>query len=716
MAQHIIELPRRHAALRLQPSGPKGRPVAKNTSTGEYFALGEQEAFLLEGFNGSHTFDTLQSAFERRFQRTLTEDDLRQFIGLASSSGLLERDPSVDRSVPGTDRRADSARTEPCAARRRPQNSILFWRRSLLDPDRILSVIEPRIRVVWSRWFVLVTAMAIVLAVFVAWSSRLELVSRFPNAFSWNMVVLAWLTLVVCTASHEFAHGLTCKHYGGEVREIGVLVLFFTPCFYCNVSDAWLLGEKSKRLAVTFAGAYCDLVLWAAAVLVWRVTLQDSAVNYLAWIVLSVCGARVFFNFNPLLKLDGYYLLSDLLEIPNLRQRGWDAMTARMRRLLWGAPKRKAAHGEGFLLAFGIASWLFSLAFLSIVLLGLIEFFGARWGIVGFAGVCFFGVMAMRGLLTGFFSGEVRNMIRFRPFHTAFWFLALGGAGAALSLVEVDHARGGPFVVRSLVRAELQAPIDGFLRDVEFDEGARLEEGQIIGRVEVRDLESQTLQKRNDIDEAKAKVRGCEMELEYANDDRARADLMLKGDVMSPVEHRNAEKRRRACEAELQQARARLARLEEELAYLSNLALKTIVRSPIAGVIMTPHLREKDGLFFEEGDSLCVIEDLAALEIEITLSEEDVGPVCIGQAVQLKARAFPYQTFGGTVQSIAPGVVLGAPGDTQGRVIISCRLDNSSHDFRSGMTGHARIMCGRQKLGKAIFERALAFVRTEFWW
>ena len=127
----------------------------------------------------------------------------------------------------------------------------------------------------------------------------------------------------LATTCHEFAHGLTCKHYGGDVHEVGLLVMFFTPCFYCNVSDAWLIPEKRKRLWITAAGGYCDLCLWALAVFAWRLSDPQGLVNYLAWVVVTVCAARVLFNFNPLLKLDGYYLLSDWLELPNLRQRSW---------------------------------------------------------------------------------------------------------------------------------------------------------------------------------------------------------------------------------------------------------------------------------------------------------------------------------------------------------------------------------------------------------
>ncbi len=90
---------------------------------------------------------------------------------------------------------------------------------------------------------------------------------------------------------------------------------------------------------VTFAGGYFELFLWAMAVFVWRLTIPDTLINYLAFIVLTLSGIDSLFNFNPLIKLDGYYLLSDLMEIPNLRQRSFDHTMGRLRRLLWGAPQ-----------------------------------------------------------------------------------------------------------------------------------------------------------------------------------------------------------------------------------------------------------------------------------------------------------------------------------------------------------------------------------------
>src|SRR5436189_2350861 len=162
--------------------------------------------------------------------------------------------------------------------------------------------------------------------------------------------------------AHEFAHGLTCKNFGGSVREIGFLLLYFQPAFYCNVSYAWLFPEKSKRLWVTFAGAYFEVFIWALATLVWRVTDPYTLVHYLALVVVATSGIKTLFNLNPLIKLDGYYLLSDYLEVPNLRSRAFSYLLARARNF-WRAPAGEAtvsARERRIYLLYGLLAWVYS--------------------------------------------------------------------------------------------------------------------------------------------------------------------------------------------------------------------------------------------------------------------------------------------------------------------------------------------------------------------
>ena len=219
------------------------------------------------------------------------------------------------------------------------------------------------------------------------------------------------LVMGVVTLCHEFAHGLTCKHHGGEVHEVGFLLLYFMPSFYCNVSDAWLIGERSKRLWITLAGGYCDLLFWSIGVYLWRVTLPGTLINYTAWIALSVCGVRVLLNFNPLIKLDGYYLLTDLLEVANLYQSGRKSVMANLRWLLWGANRPEPVPNGAILFGYGLASWLLSLLLVGTFLLGAGRVLGASVGVAGLGWTAFIGFMSIRRLFRGIAAGEIKTMI-----------------------------------------------------------------------------------------------------------------------------------------------------------------------------------------------------------------------------------------------------------------------------------------------------------------
>ena len=121
---------------------------------------------------------------------------------------------------------------------------------------------------------------------------------------------------------HEFGHGLSCKAFGGEVHEMGFLFLCFSPCMYCNVSDAWTLPNKWQRIIISVAGIYVELMIAAIATFVWWNTPSQPFVNNLCLSLMVVCSvSTVVFNANPLMRYDGYYVLADWLEIPNLRDR-----------------------------------------------------------------------------------------------------------------------------------------------------------------------------------------------------------------------------------------------------------------------------------------------------------------------------------------------------------------------------------------------------------
>ncbi|MCI0381409.1 MAG: efflux RND transporter periplasmic adaptor subunit [Gemmataceae bacterium] len=807
--------PTRRPELVIRPLGEGGRYVVKDPGSGEYFHIGSQEHFLLEQFDGRKDAETICQAFTQRFSQPLTQEELQEFVEMARGRRFLQ---SAECGAHRAERAEQGREVPPAAAPRsaldspRPRQSILYWRKCLFDPDRFISWLEPKVRFFWTRAFFALSAGCILLAMALVWANGRELATYFPRVLRWETFALAWFTLLTVTMLHEFAHGLTCKHYGGEVHEIGFLLMFFLPCFYCNVSDAWLFKERSKRLWVTFAGGYFELFLWALAVFTWRLTVPGSLPNYIAWIVLMICGVQTLFNFNPLLKLDGYYLLSDWQEIPNLRQRAWQYVAGHIRWIMWGASRPERQPRGRFLLGFGLVSWLYSLVFLALMLWAFFHFLWSGWGWLGLGGIVLLGWASTRGLFQGFSAGEVRKMLLLRHKRTVVWLLLVGGAAAALYFIEIEDRSSGPFQVRAATRAELRAEVAGFLKEVYCDEGDRVLRGAVIGRLEIPELASRMAQKRAEVHEAKAKLRllevgsrpeevaeqrqrverakkwrdlarkdlaqqqivltedlqrldqqiaACRAEMEALQEALERSRTLLARKATAPQETRDAERAHLVARAKLDQAqaeqrarrakgtlepemelarrekelgdaqgmlglleagsrpedvdaaRAHLAKLTEEVGYLEVVQNKLTVFSPIPGVITTARLKEKVGQYLREGELICLVEETGRLEIEVSLSEQDVERVKVGQEMALKVRALPFETWSVTVSRIAPAA---AVGQVESTVTVYCQLTDSNLLLRPGMTGHARIYTGQRQLGAYLLDRVLRFVRTEFWW
>ncbi len=814
-------LPNRRPELLIRPLGDEGQCVVKDPLSGAYFHLGPEEHFLLSQLDGSHDSHAIRTAFAHRFGHALSLAELDEFVATAQAQNLLLELPEPDGSQTDDElipSRPRAAHHSQLAASPAPRQGLLYWRKSLFDPDRVFTWLAPRLWFFWTRSFLACSATSIVLALAVLWTSRHELAGGFSPALHWETVAWVWLTILVVTLLHESAHGLTCKHFGGQVHEIGFLLMFFMPCFYCNVSDAWLFREKWKRLLVTLAGGYFELFLWSLAVFAWRVTVPGSLVHHLALVVLVSCGIQSIFHFNPLLKLDGYYLLSDWWEIPNLRERAQTYFKSQLRRLLWGAPPPALDERGPLLLGFGLVSWLYSVAFLTLILWGFFQYLWPHWGWLGLAGLTYLAVASTRGMLVGVSAGEVRNMIASRRVRTLLWLVAGGIVMIALCLIEIEDWASGPFRVRAAKRAEVRSPIAGFLQAVCCAEGDHILAGEQIARLEVPDLASRQAQKRAEVAEAQSRLKLLEIgprpdevaeqrlrvqrmktwrdlatkDLEQArqalHEELARLDQqitqyraelrssqqhfqrakVLRGSGALPeeqyqeaeVEHEVAQSR--VAQAELQKRhrqalgtreaiagldaeaelarrekdladaqatlnlleagsrteeieaeRSRLARLQEEAEYLTQLSTKLPITSPVSGLVVTPRLPDKVGQYVREGDLICQVEQPGDLEVEIALAEQDVARIRAGQTVKLKARALPFDTFVTSVDRIAPAAM---GGEVLSKVTVYCTLNQAPADLRTDMTGYGRVDTGRRPIGEIVLDRALRFIRTEFWW
>ena len=314
---------RRRSDLNIVPQRYEGRMyyVVKDPVSLRYYRFKEQEHFLLMLMDGGHTLDHCQKAFEDHFRpERLRLEDLEQFGQQLLTMGLVQNEsPQAGKQL--YEHRRKRIRMEWMQT----LTNILYIKIPIFDPEKVLTKMLPWLWWMFTRTFFfasiafMAAAGILVLTHFDNFYSRLP---TFESYFTFKNMIYIWIALGVVKVIHEFGHGLSCKAFGGEVHEMGFLLLCFSPAMYCNVSDAWRLPSKWHRIIISFAGIYVELMIAAGATFIWWNTPSEPFINNLCLNLMVICSvSTVLFNGNPLMRYDGYYVLADWLEIPNLRDR-----------------------------------------------------------------------------------------------------------------------------------------------------------------------------------------------------------------------------------------------------------------------------------------------------------------------------------------------------------------------------------------------------------
>jgi putative peptide zinc metalloprotease protein len=295
--------------------------VVKDPVSLRYYRLKDNEHFLLQFLDGHHTLEAAQKAYEREYRpERLKLEDLEGFAQQLLTAGLaLSESPKAGQQL--FERRGKRRRSEWMQT----LTNILYIKIPIFDPERVLKWMLGYLWWIFSLWFFTLSVMFMAAAVLLVLTHLDTFRSKWPDYqyfFRFETAMRMWLTLGVVKVIHEFGHGLSCKVFGGEVHEMGGLLLCFSPALYCNVSDAWILPNKWHRIVISFAGIYVELLIAAIATFVWWFTPTKPEINAVALHLMVVCSvSTIFFNANPLMRYDGYYVVADWLEIPNLREK-----------------------------------------------------------------------------------------------------------------------------------------------------------------------------------------------------------------------------------------------------------------------------------------------------------------------------------------------------------------------------------------------------------
>jgi len=794
----IANAPRLRSDLTVSEQRTAGAPcvVIKDPLTSEFFRFGETEQFIAQQCDGETPLEVIRQRTEQKFGATLPAENLRAFIRNLDSAGLLEGDET------------ESARAGKRGRGRRQgrlRGSLLYLRVKVADPNRLFDRLMPRVRGFFTPGSLVVGAAVILLAVGTAAANWSDIVQDFSRLYRFSAILPFLAVTFLAASAHEFAHGLTCKYFGGEVHELGFMLIYFQPAFYCNVSDAWLFPEKSKRLWVGFAGPYFELLLWALAVLAWRLTEADTVVNYVALIVMAGSGVKTLLNLSPLLKLDGYYMLSDYLDLPNLRRRSFRYLGNRLKKLTGSTdhPEEPSARERRLYLTYGLLAAVPSLALLGVAAVktsGFLIEHDRPIPLALFAGFLAAKTRRRVGRLLGGKGDEAdsddadlsdgsvpappppepdgggtKPSRESRPKRKR-RIQALALAAATVAIVFLGHTElrvTGPFTILPVRNADVRSEIDGQIESIDVAEGDEVRAGDVVARLSDRQTRVELQKTEAQIQQARARLRMLEAgttpdsialartavdraqdQLKYARARLDRNKQLADSGVLTRTELEDTQEAAAVAERDLAEARHKLEVLQrgarpEEIAatraeisglegqrrYLEGQLQRAVVRSPAAGVVATPtrQLREMVGQVVQQGALIAKVYDLDKLTVEIPIPEKEIADIHVGQEVAFKARAYPNRTFHGTVTSIATTAENGssslsgsseAPSGAEGgggsggaarTVLVTTEVENQSRLLKPGMTGQAKVSCGRRSIVDLMMRRLARTVKVEFW-
>lgn len=650
----------------------RGEPsyIVKDPTTHKYFRFRPVEVFIMQTYDGRATPDQLAAGLAAE-GIPVSARALEGFADKLNALGLLERSLAERTTL-----ELERLRAERHRRRSLFRGELLRMRWSAGDPDALLTRTLPYVRWCFSRGFVL-ASLALFAAYFVvlgaAWPefSRALTAVYAPSALTAGTVAVVVLTGFTIIVIHEFGHAYTCKHFGGAVHEMGFMLMYFQPAFYCNVNDAWSFPTLRSRLWVTAAGGWIQFACAGLAALVWWVAVPGSLIWEIALAaVITGGGTTIVTNMNPLLPLDGYFMLSDWLEIPNLRLRALSYAGWWVRRHVFrlDLPEPPASDRERrIFVIYGALAAIYIAGLLGLTAAILLGWAGRAFGTVG-VGLAPLLVLALaRGPLLAWSRTALlalrthRAALRSHP-----WGRRIGAAAVGLLLLGLvvpwPISVRGAFQALPVTSLVAMAPDSGIVVDVLVREGTRVSSGEPLARIRNLALERHWAAALGAVDSLAAE----EARARAAGNSAAAERLAASGAA----------------------AAGRLAALRQEREALT-------LRARRPGIVLTPRPEEQLGRRVDSGDTVLVLGDPDSVELRIALADGGAPLVRANQPVRLLSLADVAHPLTTTLLGTAPAADGGHRVEGRARV--------AAAGWRPGITGEASVRLRRSNLFGAIW-------------
>ena len=693
--------------------------VIKDPVALTYFHLRDEEHAILKMLNGQTNLTEIKRHFEQTFAPLqITFEQIQAFLARLHECGLLLAEPSGQGEQLLLRRRR----------RRRKElfqslTSVLAIRLYSIDAEPVLRWLYPKCRWMFSAHCLAGSLLVLFAAVTLMAVQVDTLKAKLPDFYTFfNAHNIIWLAVALALAKvlHELAHALTCKHFGGECHELGIMLLVFTPCLYCNVSDSWMLSKKRQRIAIAGAGIYVEIILAAVFSFLWWFS-EPGLFNTLCLNVMFVCSvSTVLFNGNPLLRYDGYFILSDIVEVPNLGQQSKALVRSALASLFFGTkPHDNRASPDQYrrmLAVYGVSSILYRWAVVIAILwfcYDVLEPYRLQLLVQIMAAI----------VLTGYLISPLWNIIQF--FRNPAWVhrikrgrVVLSCAVLAATVIGVCLA---PLPLRIMAPIVLQ-PENGYSVYVlvpgtlvkSVAAGDKVESGETLAQLENSEIRMQVEKLTGQYNQQRLHLKNLKYRL--LQDPSVGAQIPAAQEALADIEKRLRERQR-----------------DQQ---------RLILTAPVGGTVLPPpSLRGQPntpgqlktwlgnplddrnlGCYLKTGTRFCLIGDPLRLEAVLFINQSDVMFVRTGQRVQIQLDELPGTTLGGTLTEIAktdlkiipPELAIekslptriaedGLPRPLEALYQASVTLDDHDHRLLTGTRGRVKILVDPQPLGRRLY-------------
>lgn len=477
-------------------------------------------------------------------------------------------------------------------------HKYLFFRVPLIRPDRLLDRLYPRVRFLFQPWFPRVTLLIGLLGILLVAQNW----DRFTGGFSWFLtpagMAIFGVTLVVVKMIHETGHALMLKHYGLRVPTMGVAFLVMWPVMYTDASEGWRLQSRRQRAMIAAAGVITEMMLACYAMVAWFL-LPDGVPRSIAFAVATTTWVlSVAVNLNPLMRFDGYYFLSDIVNIPNLQDRSFAVARWRLRRWLFGvdvpAPEYFPERTLFWMVIYAWAIWVYRFfLFLGIAVLVYYFFFKAL-------GIFLFGVEIWWFIVRPIWN-EIKQWRQLAPNASLPRRRLFIGLGVGLMLLLAFPWKSSielPAMLSAEQHARIYVPVDAQVVSVLVRDGEQVKAGQPLMTLVSPELEM--------------RIRLADVEVKR-----------MEGLVASASMQAELYQDRLVLEQEHLRAQAMLSALQRELEKLT-------VRAPFDGVVRDLESDFTVGSWLPADRHLLTVVAPGAVEVTAWLSERDRDRVGVG--------------------------------------------------------------------------------------